>query len=198
MKLIQHLLVICVFLPSVFLKTVKITHNVTFDVSIGGKPTGQIVLGLFGDIVPKTVKNFITLAGRGYYNFGYRGTKFHRVISNFMIQGGDVLNNDGTGSISIYGKTFEDENFYIQHAEPGLVSMANSGKNTNGSQFFITTVPTRWLDNKHTVFGKVISGMEVVKSIEKLPTDSVDKPLEDIVIEHSAAQPITMFIDLRQ
>lgn len=177
---------------------VKITHKVRFDISIGGREAGTVTLGLFGDVAPKTVKNFVTLAERGHNGYGYKGTKFHRVIPNFMIQGGDVTNNDGTGGLSIYGQTFPDENFAIQHAEPGMLSMANAGKDTNGSQFFITTSPTRWLDGKHTAFGKVIAGMDVVRAIERIPTGRNDKPEQDVIIDNSTVEPVDLFINVHQ
>lgn len=177
---------------------VKVTHKVKFDVSIGGQERGTITLGLFGEVAPKTVKNFITLADRGHNGYGYRGTKFHRIIANFMIQGGDVTNNNGTGGLSIYGTTFADENFTILHTEPGMLSMANAGKDTNGSQFFITTAQTKWLDGKHTVFGKVIAGMDVVRAIERITTDSYDRPLQDVVIENSVVEPVNMFVNVQQ
>ncbi|XP_015786549.1 peptidyl-prolyl cis-trans isomerase-like [Tetranychus urticae] len=178
---------------------VKITHKVKFDVSIGGRSAGTITLGLFGDVAPKTVKNFVTFAGRGHNGYGYRGSRFHRVIANFMIQGGDVTNHDGTGGLSIYGRTFPDENFLVQHKEPGMLSMANAGKDTNGSQFFITTVPARWLDNKHTVFGKVIAGMDIVRAIERLQTNAQnDAPIQNVIIENSVVEEVNQFINLRQ
>ena len=142
---------------------------------------GKIVIQLFNEDVPKTCNNFSTLVKDGKYN----NILFHRVIKGFMIQGGDITNNNGTGGYSIYGDQFEDENFNIKHTTSGLLSMANSGPNTNGSQFFITCSPTPHLDNKHVVFGRVIDGLDVVKLVENQLTDNNDKPIQDCYIKHS-------------
>jgi cyclophilin family peptidyl-prolyl cis-trans isomerase len=142
---------------------------------------------LYADTTPKTADNFLKLCtgevSLGGTKLHYEGSGFHRVISGFMIQGGDFTNHNGTGGKSIYGEKFADENFKVKHTEPGLLSMANAGVNTNGSQFFITVAPTPHLDGKHVVFGKVIEGYEeVVKKIENTAVGANDKPLQPINI----------------
>ena len=142
-----------------------------------------IKIRLYDDIVPLTCKNFRVLARKGIRNKTYKNAVFHRIIKNFMIQGGDIMNGDGTGSISIFGDNFEDEIFKIKHDQKGLLSMAKSGPDTNGSQFFITTVTTPHLDDKHVVFGKVIEGMDIIHEIENLPTDTDDRPYQKVFIK---------------
>ena len=150
---------------------------VYLDINTNGH-TGRIIIELNFGVVPKTCNNFLILCEKK----AYKNTKFHRVIKDFMVQGGDFTNNDGTGGVSIYGDTFEDENFKLKNKK-GTISMANSGQNTNGSQFFINVIDTPWLDNKHVVFGHVVKGIDLIEWISDQETNQNDTPLNDVIIE---------------
>ncbi|KAF6164007.1 hypothetical protein GIB67_028711 [Kingdonia uniflora] len=201
----------------------EITHRVFLDVDIGEQRIGRIVIGLYGQVVPKTVENFRALCtgiwrrvlwisvtvsygyealwcwvlgwvkgkGTSGKNLYYKGTPFHRIVSGFVIQGGDTVSGDGSGSDSIYGGTFPDENFKIKHSHAGVVSMVNSGPDSNGSQFFITTVKASWLDGEHVVFGKVIHGMDTVYAIEGGAGTYNGKPRKKVVIADSGEIPMS-------
>ncbi|XP_011001981.1 PREDICTED: peptidyl-prolyl cis-trans isomerase CYP21-1-like [Populus euphratica] len=173
----------------------EITHRVYLDVDIDEQRQGRIVIGLYGKVVSKTAENFRALCTgeKGKSASGkplhYKGTPFHRIISGFMIQGGDIVYGDGKGSDSIYGSIFPDENFKIKHSHAGVVSMVNSGPNSNGSQFFITTIKTSWLDGEHVVFGKVIQGMDTVYAIEGGAGTYSGKPRKKVIIADSGEIP---------
>ncbi|XP_039128663.1 peptidyl-prolyl cis-trans isomerase CYP21-1 isoform X2 [Dioscorea cayenensis subsp. rotundata] len=165
----------------------EVTHRVYLDVTIDGQQAGRIVVGLYGNVVPKTAGE----KGKGSSgkNLHYKGIPFHRIISGFMIQGGDIIRKDGKGKVSIYGGTFPDENFIVKHSHAGIVSMANSGPNTNGCQFFITTVKASWLDGEHVAFGKVIQGMDTVYAIEGGAGTYNGKPRKKVLIADSGEIP---------
>ncbi|XP_039128657.1 peptidyl-prolyl cis-trans isomerase CYP21-1 isoform X1 [Dioscorea cayenensis subsp. rotundata] len=173
----------------------EVTHRVYLDVTIDGQQAGRIVVGLYGNVVPKTAENFRALCtgekgkGSSGKNLHYKGIPFHRIISGFMIQGGDIIRKDGKGKVSIYGGTFPDENFIVKHSHAGIVSMANSGPNTNGCQFFITTVKASWLDGEHVAFGKVIQGMDTVYAIEGGAGTYNGKPRKKVLIADSGEIP---------
>lgn len=165
--------------------------NPYFKISINNEEVGKLKFQLFDEDVPKTCANFRYLCIKGLDNKNeacYKNTIFHRIIKDFMIQGGDFTNFDGTGGKSIYGDKFNDENFNLKHNQPGLLSMANSGPNTNGSQFFITLNKTPWLDNKHVVFGILLEGFDILKKIENLSTNEKDIPFEQVKIIHCGVE----------
>ncbi|CAD2091432.1 peptidyl-prolyl cis-trans isomerase, putative [Plasmodium vinckei lentum] len=179
--------ILTLFQAHINAETPEVTHKAYFDISINDKPIGRIVFGLYGKVAPKTVENFVSICKGSVVNdkmLNYTNSIFHRIIPNFMAQGGDITNFDGTGGLSIYGNRFEDENFTLKHTKRGMLSMANAGRNTNGSQFFILFVPTPWLDGRHVVFGEVIEGIEKLVQIEAVGTES-GKPLSRVLVTQS-------------
>eukprot|EP01134_Creolimax_fragrantissima_P004624 CFRG4624T1 len=170
--------------------SIPLTNNknpvVFMDISIGGQDVGRMKFELFADIVPKTAENFRQFCTGEHLSNGvpqgYKNSSMHRIIKEFMVQGGDFLKGDGTGATSIYGSSFPDEVFSVKHDAPGLLSMANSGKDTNGSQFFITCAKCEFLDGKHVVFGKLVDGLLTLRKIENVPTGIKDKPKLSVVV----------------
>ncbi|KAL8556419.1 hypothetical protein ACS0TY_004023 [Phlomoides rotata] len=173
----------------------EITHRVYLDVDIDKQRIGRITIGLYGEVVPKTVENFRALCTGEFGKakngkvLHYKGTPFHRIIPGFMIQGGDIVSGDGRGNQSIYGGVFRDENFKLKQSHPGTVSMVNSGPDSNGSQFFITTVKAYWLDGEHVVLGKVMDGMDTVYAIEGGAGTYSGKPRKKVIIADSGEIP---------
>ncbi|KAG5876074.1 hypothetical protein JTB14_011558 [Gonioctena quinquepunctata] len=180
-KVLWILLIVCCVEGSEY----RVTDQMYFDVKKGNQLLGRMILGLFGEVAPMACDNFKEIALNGINGKTYVGTKFHTAITRVMIQGGDIVNNDGTGWMSIYGEYFKDENFTVKHNSPGLLVMANKGPNTNGCQFFITTMATPWLDGKNVIFGKVLKGAEVVHKIEHMKTDVHDRLLGNIYISEA-------------
>lgn len=166
-----------------------VTHLVNFEISHQNQILGTVQIGLFGRDAPKTVENFAVLA-QGTKGYGYKDSIFHRVIPNFMVQGGDFTRGDGRGGHSIWGGNFDDESFKLTHKDKGILSMANAGPDTNGSQFFITLRATSWLDGKHVVFGKVTRGMDIIERLAQVPKGQFDRPISPIVITRSQAQEL--------
>jgi len=175
-----------------------VTSEVEWQISVGGQVKGNVVIGLFGDDVPKTVKNFETFASKGFQGYKYEGTTFHRVKKQYMVQGGDVLKGSdhpkgqvGEGRLSIFGLTFPDETFDVKHAGPGFVGMANMGPDTNACQFYIALTAANYMDDSHVVFGKVTEGLDLIQELSLAEVDEKLKPLQDITISQSTARKVT-------
>uniref|UniRef100_A0A1I8P8X2 Peptidyl-prolyl cis-trans isomerase n=1 Tax=Stomoxys calcitrans TaxID=35570 RepID=A0A1I8P8X2_STOCA len=194
MNFVNVLLVLATFQTSAMALSFVVTSKVYMDVKHKKQPMGRIIFGLFGERAPKATANFRHICSRGINGTTYVGSEFHRVVDRFIIQGGDIVNGDGTGSTSIYGEYFEDEALDIEHIRPGYLGMANRGPNTNGCQFYVTTVAARWLDGQHTVFGKVLEGMDVVNAINDVKTDRDDHPIHPVIISNCGEIPTEPFL----
>ncbi|XP_017855450.1 peptidyl-prolyl cis-trans isomerase, rhodopsin-specific isozyme [Drosophila busckii] len=195
MQLLNTLLSLLITLAVANGLSFKVTARIYMDVKQNKQSLGRITFGLFGEIAPKAVANFRHICLRGINGSSYVGARFHRVVSRFLVQGGDIVTGDGAGSISIYGDFFEDEPqaLNVEHNRPGYVGLANRGPHTNGCQFYITTVGAKWLDGKHVVFGKVLEGMDTLYAIEDVKTDTDDFPIEPVVITNCGEIPTKKF-----
>ncbi|XP_037957609.1 peptidyl-prolyl cis-trans isomerase, rhodopsin-specific isozyme [Teleopsis dalmanni] len=193
MQFLKAIILLLFALTAVNCLSFTVTSRLYMDIKHKKKPLGRIVFGLFGKAAPKAVTNFRHICLRGINGTTYVGSKFHRVIERFIIQGGDIINGDGTGSISIYGDFFEDEALHIEHNRPGYLGMANRGPDTNGCQFYINSVSAKWLDGKHTIFGKVLEGMDTIYAIEDVKTDTDDIPLQPVIISNCGEIPTEPF-----
>lgn len=168
-----------------------VTSQIYLDFEHDGQPIGRTTIGLFGELAPRTVANFRQLCVHGIDGYGsYAGTRMHRIIDKFMVQGGDVVAGNGSGSISIYGRYFDDELLTINHTGPGFLAMANKGPNTNGCQFYITTMAAPWLDGKHTIFGKVVNGQGYVHMVERVRTQTDDTPERPVIVSACGEMPM--------
>ncbi|EDW04846.1 peptidyl-prolyl cis-trans isomerase, rhodopsin-specific isozyme [Drosophila grimshawi] len=195
MKFIGFVLILSAVVAIANALSFTVTSRIYMDVKQKKQPLGRITFGLFGKIAPKAVANFRHICLRGINGTSYVGAPFHRIVDRFLVQGGDIIGGDGTGSISIYGDYFEDEEkgLSIEHNRPGYLGMANRGPNTNGCQFYVTTVGAKWLDGKHTVFGKVMDGMDTVYAIEDVKTDTDDFPIDPVLITNCGELPTEPF-----